>query len=209
MDLLAAGIEGYLHRLQPAPPPVLAQMQAEGERRGFPIIGPLVGRLCEHLARQVGARRVFELGSGFGYSTAWFARAVGPKGVVVHTDNDATLSREAQGWLARSRLGSRVDLRVGDALNLLQADRRSNDVVFCDIDKQDYPAAWRLARARVRVGGLIVTDNTLWQGTVTAAPKTAAARGVQEYNALAFADKAFLSTLIPMRDGVTVSLRLR
>lgn len=184
-------------------------MQAAGERRGFPIIGPLVGRLCEQLARQVGARRVFELGSGFGYSTQWFARAVGATGRVIHTDNDRGLSQEAATWLRKARLAARVELRVGDALALLAADKRPNDVVFCDIDKEGYPEAWRLARHRVRVGGLIVTDNTLWHGTVTAAPKTEAARGVQEYNALAFADKAFLSTLVPVRDGVTVSLRLR
>lgn len=209
MDWLNPAVEGYLRPLQPAPTPLLAAMQAEGERRGFPIIGPLVGRLCEQLARQVGARRVFELGSGFGYSTAWFARAVGPQGRVVHTDNDPALSQEAQGWLRKARMASRAEFRVGDALDLLRQDRRSNDLVFCDIDKEGYPDAWRLARKRVRVGGLVVTDNTLWQGTVTATPKTPAARGVQEYNTLAFADKAFLSTLVPLRDGVTVSLRLK
>lgn len=209
MDWLNPAVEAYLRPLQPAPTPTLAAMQQAGEKRGFPIIGPLVGRLCEQLARQVAARRVFELGSGFGYSTAWFARAVGPKGKVIHTENDAALSVEAQAWLRKAKLASRVDFRRGDALDLLRADRSANDVVFCDIDKEDYPDAWRLARTRVRVGGLVVTDNTLWQGTVTAAPKTDAARGVQEYNALAFGDKAFLSTLAPIRDGVTVSLRLR
>lgn len=209
MDIVAPAIAKVLDRLQPSPDAVLEQMRLSGEGRAFPIVGPLVGRLCEQLARSIAARRVFELGSGFGYSTAWFARAVGSKGTVIHTENDVALSQEAQGWMKKARASRRVDFRLGDACDLLAADRRLNDVVFCDIDKKDYPAAWALARKRVRVGGLIITDNTLWQGTVARAPVDAASRGVQEYNRLAFSDHAFLSTLIPIRDGVTVSLRLR
>lgn len=183
-------------------------MQAAGEQRGFPIIGPLVGRLAEQLARSIRARRVFELGSGFGYSTAWFARAVGPSGRVIHTELSADLQAEAQGWLRKARHSARVDYRQGDALDLLRADKRLNDVVFCDIDKEQYPDAWKLARQRVRIGGVIFTDNTLWHGSVTRKAKTDAERGVQEYNALAFGDRRFLSTLNPIRDGVTVSLRV-
>lgn len=209
MDLVDPAVEAYLRDLQPSPDLLLQQMRLSGEKRGFPIIGPLVGRLCEQLARSIGARRVFELGSGFGYSTAWFARAVGPKGTIVHTENDAGLSNEAQAWLAKGKLASRVDFRIGDAVDLLRADRRLNDVVFCDIDKEDYPKAWELARKRVRVGGLIVTDNCLWQGKVMLKPRDEATAAVQAYNRLAFTDKAFLSTLLPIRDGVTVSLRLR
>jgi caffeoyl-CoA O-methyltransferase len=209
MDLVDPSIEAYLRDLQPSPDAVLQQMRLAGERRGFPIIGPLVGRLCEQLARGVGARRVFELGSGFGYSTAWFARAVGPRGKVVHTETDAGLQVEARGWLRKGRLERRVDFRLGDARDLLRADRRLNDVVFCDIDKEGYVEAWRLARARVRVGGLVVTDNTLWHGKVLRKARDEATAAVQEYNHLAFADARFLSTLMPVRDGVTVSLRLR
>lgn len=209
MDLLAPGLDPYLRALQPAPTDVLRAMQAAGEKRGFPIIGPLVGRLAQQAAQSIGARRVFELGSGFGYSTVWFARAVGSQGRVIHTELSAELQGEARTWLSKARLSSRVEFRRGDALALLRADKRPNDVVFCDIDKEQYPAAWDLARRRVRVGGLILTDNTLWHGSVTRAAKTDAERGVQEYNARAFADKNFLSTLNPIRDGVTVSLRLR
>lgn len=209
MDLLKPGIDPYLHTLQPAPDAVLQAMQKSGEGRGFPIIGPLVGRLCEQLARSVQARRVFELGSGFGYSTTWFARAVGRSGTVVHTETSAALQGEARDWLGKSRLRARVEFRQGDALALLGADKRPNDLVFCDIDKEQYPQAWDLARKRVRVGGLIVTDNTLWHGSVVRSPNTAAEAGVQAYNERAFGDPAFLSTLIPVRDGVTVSLRIK
>lgn len=203
------GVEAYLRDLQPSPDAVLQAMRLSGERRGFPIVGPLVGRLCEQLARGIGARRVFEMGSGFGYSTAWFARAVGAGGTVVHTEGDEALSQEAMQWLAKARLVRRVDFRLGDARDLLRKDRHANDVVFIDIDKDGYPEAWELARKRVRVGGLVVTDNTLWHGKVLRKARDADTKAVKEYNRLAFTDEDFLSTLMPIRDGVAVSLRLR
>lgn len=209
MDLVHPGVEAYLRDLQPSPDAVLQAMRLSGERRGFPIVGPLVGRMCEQLARGIGARRVFEMGSGFGYSTAWFARAVGAGGTVVHTEGDEGLSREAMRWLGKARLVRRVDFRLGDARDLLRKDRHPNDVVFIDIDKEGYPEAWELARKRVRVGGLVVTDNTLWHGKVLRKGRDAATKAVKEYNRLAFTDDAFLSTLMPVRDGVAVSLRLR
>src|SRR5688572_22099690 len=104
MDLVAPAIERYLLAQQPGPQGVLAEMEEEGVGRRFPIIGPLVGRVCEQLSRAIQARRVFELGSGFGYSTAWFARAVGAQGKVIHTENDPGLSDQARAWLGKARL---------------------------------------------------------------------------------------------------------
>ena len=209
MDLVDPAIEAYLRDLQPSPDLLLQQMRLSGEKRGFPIIGPLVGRLCEQLARSIGARRVFELGSGFGYSTAWFARAVGPKGTVVHTETDAGLSSEAQEWLAKGKLAARVDFRLGDAVALLRKDKGPYDVVFIDIDKEQYPDAWKVACERVRPGGCIVADNTLWHGKVAGRARDAATEGIREYNRLSQEDARFLTTLLPLRDGVSVSLRLR
>ncbi|MES2154988.1 MAG: O-methyltransferase [bacterium] len=208
--IVDSGIEAYLHRIQPAPSQVLLEMESSGMKRGFPIIGPLVGRLCAQLATAVGARSVFEMGSGFGYSTVWFAGAVGPKGRVVHTDGSAALSREAQQWLGKARLKSRVEFRVGDARDALRSEKGPFDVIFIDIDKEQYPDAWEIARKRVRKGGLILTDNTLWQGKVAdAAIRDEATRGVREYTRLALEDATFATTVLPLRDGVAVSLRLR
>ena len=203
-------IEEYLHAIQPAPDKVLLEMETVGNERGFPIIGPLVGRLCEQLARGIQAVTVFEMGSGFGYSTAWFARAVGPGGKVVHTDGDAKLSAEAKVWLAKAKLDSRVQFQVGDARAILAKAKGPFDVVFIDIDKEQYPDAFDLAKDKVRVGGLIITDNTLWSGKVTD-PKVRdkATRGVREYTQLAMEEPGFLTTVIPLRDGVAVSLRLK
>ncbi len=202
-----AAVEAYLHQTFPAPDAVLLAMQREGTKRGFPIIGPLVGRLCEQLARSIGAKQVFEMGSGFGYSTVWFARAVGPEGRVVHTDGSPDLSKEARQWLARAGMAERVRFRVGDARNLL--DGGPWDVIFIDIDKEGYPDAWRLAAERVRVGGLIITDNTLWSGKVAdPQPGDDATAGVVEYTRLALDDERYLTTILPLRDGVAVSLRI-
>lgn len=202
-------IERYLLRMQLADDPVLAEMERVGEERGFPIVGPLVGRLLEQYARAIGAISVFEMGSGFGYSTAWFARGVGPKGKVVHTEMDPALSKEAHDWLRKADLGKRVDFRLGNALDLLGKEKGPFDIVFLDLEKEDYPAAWALARDRVRPGGLILADNALWHGKVVGQAKDDATVGMREYNRLAQADVAYLTTILPVRDGLSVSLRLR
>jgi len=203
-------IEAYLHDVQPAPDAVLREMETVGDERGFPIIGPLVGRLCEQMARAIGAAKVFEMGSGFGYSTVWFARAVGSGGRVVHTDGDPKRSNEAKEWLKKAKLADRVEFQVGDARELLEQANGPFDVVFIDIDKEQYPDAFLLAREKVRVGGLILTDNTLWDGKVAnKRVHDKATKGVREYTQLAMEEPGFLTTILPLRDGVAVSLRLR
>jgi caffeoyl-CoA O-methyltransferase len=201
-------VERYLLRMQVAEDPVLAEMERIGEDRGFPIVGPMVGRLLEQYARGIGASSVFEMGSGFGYSTVWFARALSAKGRVVHTEMDPGLSQEAKEWLGKAGLAKRVEFRLGDAVDLLERDQGPYDIVFIDIDKEQYPEAWRLARDRVRVGGLVLTDNALWHGKVAGKAKDAATEGVREYNRLAQADEDYLTTILPVRDGLSVSLRV-
>ncbi|RMD68503.1 MAG: methyltransferase domain-containing protein, partial [Gammaproteobacteria bacterium] len=132
-------IEGYLHRWQPAPDPVLQAMEKVAEERRFPIIGPLVGRLCEQLARLMQARHIFEMGSGFGYSTYWFARALPDDGKVIHTDWDPQKSEEARTWLRRGGLEERVQFEVGDACQILERFAGPFDIIFIDIDKEAYP----------------------------------------------------------------------
>jgi caffeoyl-CoA O-methyltransferase len=201
-------IESYLQRLQPSPDPVLEEMERVAEQRQFPIIGPLVGRLCEQLARAIGARSVFEMGSGFGYSTYWFARAVPPSGQIIHTDADPANGAEAAQWLARGGLAERVRCETGDACAILRRHPGPFDIVFIDIDKEAYPEALELALPRVRSGGLIITDNVLWYGRV-AEPASAdpATRAILEYTRRAFSAPELLTTLLPLRDGVAVSLK--
>jgi predicted O-methyltransferase YrrM len=194
--------------------PVLLEMEAEGQRRGFPIIGRLVGVTVELLARSVAASRVFELGSGFGYSAYWFARAVGPDGEVHCTDGDPRNEPKALGYLGRAGLAEPIRWHAGDAVAGLAAVDGEFDVVYNDIDKEGYPAAWRAARERIRVGGLYLCDNVLWSGAVADPegdhgrdPATTAA--ILEHNRLIAEDERFASCIVPTRDGVFVALRLR
>lgn len=205
--ILAADVEKYILELLPKRDLVLEEMEARAQRDNFPIIGPMVGTLCHLLARSIGARRIFEMGSGFGYSTIWFARAVGDGGQVVHTDGSEKLSSEARAYLARCNLTERVRFLVGDARTLLEPETGPFDVIFCDIDKQGYPDALALARARLRSGGLMITDNTLWSGRVARADPDATTQAIQRYNRDAFAAPDLVSIIVPLRDGVAVHLK--
>lgn len=192
--------------------PVLLEMEAEGDARGFPIIGRLVGVLMELLARSVGARRVFELGSGYGYSAYWFARAVGADGEVHCTDGDPANEDKAMGYLSRAGLWDRVRWHVGDAVEGLNAVGGEFDVVYNDIDKQGYPDAWRAARDRIRVGGLYLCDNVLWSGRVVEEDPEDRRPGwtaaIVEHNRMIGEDERYVSTIVPTRDGVMVALRV-
>ncbi|HUR15077.1 MAG TPA: O-methyltransferase [Mycobacteriales bacterium] len=191
---------------------VLADMEARAAEHGFPIVGRASGRYLELAARAVQARRVMELGSGYGYSAYWFARAVGPMGAVVCTEGSADNAVRAEEYLTRAGLWDRVTYRVGDALAGFAEEEGQFDVVYCDVDKLGYPDCWRAARERVRVGGLYLCDNTLWDGRVadgTDRPNlpgwTAA---IVEHNRLVAEDPQFVSSIVPIRDGILTALRI-
>ena len=201
-------INRYLLEVQSRRHPILRPMEAYAERHGFPIIGPLVGRLLYQLSRAIGARRVFELGSGYGYTAVWFALAVGPSGRVVMTEGDPKNSARAMRYLRRARLAPRVTPHVGDALGCLARERGTFDVILNDIDKWQYPEVLSIARKRLRKGGLLITDNMLWSGKVLRKRADRNTRGVQELTRLLMQAPGFYTTLLPLRDGVTVSLKL-
>jgi predicted O-methyltransferase YrrM len=193
---------------------VLVEMEELARKLNFPIVNRHVGVTLEILARGIGARRVFELGSGYGYSAYWFARAAGPDGEVHCTDGDAENAKQAESFLERARLWERIRFHVGDAVTSLGATEGEFDVVYNDIDKHGYPEAWRAGRTRVRVGGYYLCDNVLWSGRVTEeSPKDDVRAGwteaIREHNALIAADPDYLSSILPIRDGVMLALRLR
>ncbi len=210
MNIVDPAIEEFLHKHQKSRESILVEMEKRAAEKRFPIIGPLVGRLCKQVAMGIGARDVFEMGSGFGYSTYWFSQAVGEGGRVVHTDGDPKNTADARDYLNRAGLGSRVTFETGDAIKTLEQYPGPFDIVFIDIDKHGYPEALELARSRVRVGGYIITDNTLWSGRVTqpVAARDADTKGVVKYDEAAFSAPDLLTTIIPLRDGVALSLKL-
>ncbi len=209
MDIVEPRVEEYMRSLVSRhDDPVLLEMEAEAAERNFPIVNRIVGVTLELLARSIGADRVFELGSGYGYSAYWFARAVGETGQIFLTDGDPENEKKGLSYLGRAGLAERVRYRVGDAVASLKQVEGDFDIVYCDIDKEGYPDAWREARERVRVGGLYICDNVLWSGRVAEQNPDATTKAILEHNAMIAADDRYLSVIVPTRDGVMVAHRL-
>ena len=207
MDIIDPAIDLYLRELASPADPVLREMELLGAERRLPIVGPQVGRLLQLLARTISAHRVLELGSGFGYSAYWFARAVGPEGEVVLTEQSAERAAEAEDFLERGGFSDRVHIEVGDALEIVERIGGEFDIVFNDVDKDRYPLVMDRAAAALRPGGLLISDNMLWLGTVLEPdPTESTTRGVKELTRMLYESEDFRTVMIPMRDGVTVSI---
>jgi caffeoyl-CoA O-methyltransferase len=205
-------IETYMRSLSARhDEPVLLEMENLAAERRFPIINRLCGELIEVLALTAGARRVFELGSGYGYSAYWFTRAVGPGGKVFCTDGDPENRDLAERFLTRAGRWDRVEYHVGLAQDALRSAPGTFDIVYNDIDKGDYPEAFELARERIRPGGLYICDNVLWSGRVTERDPDDVYPGwteaIRRHNEMVYTDPMFDCFLVPTRDGVLVALR--
>jgi len=201
-------VEKYLDSLLPARDAVLREMEHYAAQHGVPIVGPACGRLLFQLARLSRARRVFELGSAIGYSTLWLARGVGSRGVVYYTDADAVNARRAEAYFRRAGVLGRVRIRVGEALEVLKQTRGQFDLIFNDIRKTQYPEVLRPALARLRVGGLFVADNVLWRGRVARPPRDAETRAIQAFNSRIYQSPRLFTVILPLRDGLSVSLKV-
>lgn len=204
-------VDHYIRSLIPDRDEVLKEMEARAERERIPIIGPVVGTLLSQLARAINAKRIAELGSAIGYSTIWLARAIPQGGSVLYTDGSAANAKDAAGYFERARISDRIEIRVGDALESFSRLHGEFDLIFNDVDKEGYPDVYRQAAHRVRVGGFIVTDNALRRGRVAdpSVQSDAEIDAVREFNSLMSNDPRFQTTVLPLRDGVTVALRIR
>lgn len=199
-------VEQYLYELLPERDEVISEMERYAEEHRVPIVGPAVARLLALFAQVSGAKRIFEMGSAIGYSTIWLAQAAGPKGKVHYTDGDPANAKRATEYFRRAGVAKRINVQVGDALELVKRTPGKFDLIFNDVNKDQYPDALRAALPKLRRGGLFITDNTLWSGKAArpAAPGDTATLGVQEFNKLVYASKELYPVVIPLRDGVTV-----
>jgi caffeoyl-CoA O-methyltransferase len=205
--VLDAQVERYLDELTPRWDPLLEEMEREAAATKFPIIGPVVGHLCYLLTRVTGARRVFELGSGFGYSTAWFARAVRENGggEVHHVVWDEELSGRARSNLERMGVAEVVRFTVGEAVEALRASEGGFDVVFNDIDKHAYPEALAVIEEKLRPGGLLIADNLIWHGRIFVdEDRSADTEGIRQFTRAVLESPQWTASIIPIRDGVLV-----
>ena len=208
MDILSPQINDFLTNLVPPRPPEVQKMEAYAEQHDFPIIGPICGHLCYQLARLLGARRVFEMGSGYGYSTAWFAQAVKENGggEVHHVVWDEKLSLLARGHLTALGYQGLVKYTVGEAIQALQVAEGSFDLIFMDIDKQDYPKAISTIYEKLRLGGLLIIDNILWSGRIfDPKDQSAATQAIRETTGVLASTDKWLTSIIPVRDGLLLA----
>ncbi len=209
MHILHPRIAAYLDRLASTRDPVLREMEQVARRRGFPIIGPQAGALLCQLALISGARRILELGSGYGYSASWFARGLAPGGRIICIDGDAENARAARHFFQRQGIQRRIRYIVGDALEVVGRLRGPFDIVLNDVDKEEYPQVLPKVLPRLRRGGILVTDNMLWNGWVVQGDRSESTRGVLGLTRMLYGSKALLTTLLPIRDGLTISVKLR
>jgi caffeoyl-CoA O-methyltransferase len=210
-ELLDPRLAAYIDSLVPDREHTMAEMERRAMETDFPIIGPAAGHLCYLLARLSGARKVFELGSGFGYSTAWFARAVSENGggTVHHVVWDERLSRDAKGYLRQLGYQDVVQYHVGEAVATLRSrDDAPFDLVFNDINKHAYPDSLPVIREKLRPGGLLVIDNMIWHGAIfdenDHSPDT---EGVRRVTRMLAESDDWLASLVPLRDGLMVAVR--
>jgi caffeoyl-CoA O-methyltransferase len=203
----AGPVDDYLYSMLPKRDEVLAEMEDYATENKIPIVGPAVARVLEQLALMINARKVFELGSAIGYSTIWWAQAVGENGHVVYTDGDSKNAERARGYFARAGVSKRVVVRTGDALEILSEEKQEFDIIFNDVDKDDYPRVLRLVAPRLRKGGLFITDNALWSGRVAEKNPDATTKAILEFNRKLYDSKDFYTTIVPIRDGLAIALK--
>lgn len=200
-------IDAYILNLLPPRDEVLAEMEAYAAAQGVPIIGPAVARLLAQLAMISQSKRIFELGSAIGYSTIWLARAAGEKGEIHYSDGGEENARRARAYFERAGVSDRIHIHSGDALEALASVPGDFDLIFNDVDKEGYPDVLQAVPNRLKKGGIFVTDNTLWHGKVLV-PQDKETRAVVDFDKKLFESKDFWSSIIPIRDGVTVSIRI-
>jgi predicted O-methyltransferase YrrM len=206
-DVTAPAVDDYLYSMLPKRDEVLAEMEDYATAHSVPIVGPAVARVLQQLALMIHAKSVFELGSAIGYSTIWWARAVGEQGKVVYTDGDARNAEQAREYFGRAGVSKRITVHTGDALEFLSEQKQEFDIIFNDVDKEDYPRVLRLVPPRLRKGGLFITDNVLWSGRVAEKNPDARTKAILEFNRLLYQSKDFYTTILPIRDGVAVALK--
>jgi len=200
----------YIDNLVPPRSPEMQAMEDNAEKIDFPIIGPASGHLCYQVARMIGAKRVFELGSGFGYSTAWFARAVTENGggEVYHVVWDEELSRQARTHLAALGFDGIVRYHVGEAVQTLRETAGPFDLIFNDINKEDYADSLPVIAEKLRPGGVLIVDNMLWHGRIfDGKDKSPATEGIRRLTGMLTRSPDWIASLVPVRDGVMVAYR--
>jgi caffeoyl-CoA O-methyltransferase len=183
-------------------------MEEMAREKNIPIVGRQVGSFLYQLAITINAKRIFELGSAFGYSAYWFAKAAGIDGQVYFTDLSKDNILLAKDFIKLVGFEERIHINLGDGALILDESSGEFDIIFNDIEKEDYPQVIDRAYKKLRTGGLFITDNVLWHGRVISEDKSPATEGVREFTKLLMSHKGFYTTIVPIRDGLSISVKL-
>ena len=198
-------INDYLMRLSEENDSNLLEMERIAKKKGFPIVGRLVGRLLFILTRLKAPKLVVELGSGFGYSAYWFAKALN-KGKVVLIDYREENMEYARELFRKAGFIRKAEFRTGNALEIAQ-EYKKIDILFIDIDKHQYCDAVLNLIPNLNRNALIIADNSLWYGKVAEKVRDNKTLEIRKFNRYLFEHPDFISTILPLRDGVLVSYK--
>ena len=205
-------IEAYLADLNSATDPLLKEIAARGRERGLPLVDAEVGALLRVLATAVGARKALEIGTAVGYSGIWIAGALPHDGMLITLEMDGERAREARENFERAGLANRVSIMLGDAQRTVSKVSGPFDLIFQDGDKKLYEPMLDRLVSLLRPGGLLVTDNVLWDGKVAPGFAKAGAddentRAIASYNRRLAAHPQLVTAIVPLRDGVSISVK--
>jgi caffeoyl-CoA O-methyltransferase len=208
MNIIEPRIDEYIMNLNPERDEIRKEMEQYARQNHFPIIGPMAGRFLRQLALITGAEKIFEMGSGYGYSAYWFASGMPENGKIICTDTSEENRQRGMSYLKRGGYESKVEYYVGDALDIIREFDGRFDIILNDIDKEHYPETLELAIPRLRKGGIFITDNVLWSGRILHKQPDTDSRAILEFNRKLFASKDIFSSIIPIHDGVGMAVKL-
>ncbi|MGM9762156.1 MAG: O-methyltransferase [Candidatus Cryptobacteroides sp.] len=199
----------YIREHSSAAPEALEWIEKQTHiRTNYPrmLSGPVQGRFLKMLVEISGAKKVLEIGSFTGYSSCWMALGLPEDGHIDALEiNDELEDLMREGW-QRAGVSDKIHLHIGDAIESLGNLEGPYDLIFIDANKRQYAEYYRLCLPLLRKGGLIVADDTLWDGKVYAdpLPHDAQTRGLLEFNGIVASDPAVETVILPLKDGLTV-----
>lgn len=207
-------VTNYLNHLNQNDDPIRNQMEELAFKKNFPIVGPLVGSFLKVLTSLSGAKSIFEFGSGFGYSAYWFIKGMEPGGKIYCTDGDSNNQKLAESFLSEAKMWHQVIFKTGWAQNIFKETSGEFDIIYNDVDKNDYPEVWELAQTKIKPGGLYIADNTLWSSRVALEnldndKYSQWTPAIKKHNDLISKNPNFDWFLNPIRDGVIVARKKR
>ncbi len=208
-------VEKYLYGLLRPRDDALTFLEKDAEKNDVPIVGPMVGNFLSLIATSCRAKNILEVGTATGYSGIWLGRVAKQNGGKLTTiEADPSRVKIASKSFRDAGIADAIEILTGDARKEVPRIAKSSagkfDVAFIDVgDKSLYVDLLEDCVKALRVGGFLVADNALWKGFVASSARDRDTATIQEFNKKVYADDRLLPSLVPLRDGVIVALKLK